>query len=76
MFQPGTAVDDASRLFISGWDPTHVNGGNVRGWGKTNDNHVPPEPGACWDQNGDTAPMGLRDLSIEEKEVCFQTRAI
>lgn len=60
---------DPSRLFISGWNPNHVNGSSARGWGKTSDNHVPQEPGACWDQNGDTAPMGLQELSIEEKEV-------
>ncbi|KID76531.1 GYF domain-containing protein mpd2 [Metarhizium brunneum] len=60
--------DDATRLFIPGWDPTHVNGGNVRGWGKTNDSNVPQEPGACWDHDGHTAPMGLHEFSTEEKE--------
>ncbi|TWU79052.1 hypothetical protein ED733_008567 [Metarhizium rileyi] len=68
MFQTQKPGDDVSRLFISGWDPAHLNGGNVRGWGKTNDSHVPQEPGACWDHNGHTAPMGLLDFSAEEKE--------
>lgn len=74
MFRSQRAADDPSRLFISGWDPTQVNGGNVRGWGKTNNNHVPQEPEVCWDQNGDTAPMGLHDFSVEEKEVSFHLR--
>ncbi|CAM1511008.1 Fc.00g085210.m01.CDS01 [Cosmosporella sp. VM-42] len=60
--------DDASRLFIQGWNPGHINGNSARGWGKPNDNHIPQEPGACWDDAGDTAPMGLQDLSLQEKE--------
>ncbi|KHN99336.1 GYF domain protein [Metarhizium album ARSEF 1941] len=68
MFRSQKPGDDPSRLFIPGWDPTHVNGGNARGWGKTNDTHVPQEPGACWDHDGHTAPMGLHEFSTEEKE--------
>ncbi|GAO17358.1 hypothetical protein UVI_02038780 [Ustilaginoidea virens] len=68
MFRSQKISDDPSRLFISGWDPSHVNGGNVRGWGKSNDNYVPQEPGACWDPNGDNTPLGLHSLSTEEKE--------
>lgn len=69
MYRSQRAGDDPSRLFISGWDPSSVNGSNTRGWGKSGDNHVPQEPGACWELNGDTTPMGLHDLSVEEKEV-------
>jgi PERQ amino acid-rich with GYF domain-containing protein len=65
----GRKADDPSRLFISGWDPSLINGSSGRGWGKSNENHVPQEPGACWDQNGDGAPLGLQELSSEEVEV-------
>ncbi|KND91550.1 GYF domain-containing protein mpd2, partial [Tolypocladium ophioglossoides CBS 100239] len=68
MYRPQRAGDDPSRLFISGWDPSSINGSNARGWGTSGDNHVPQEPGACWELNGDTTPMGLHDLSVEEKE--------
>ncbi|KAF4507763.1 hypothetical protein G6O67_004226 [Ophiocordyceps sinensis] len=68
MFRSQNPADDSSHLFMSGWNPTSLNGGGSRGWGKSGDNPVPQEPGACWDQNGDTAPMGLLDLSPEEKE--------
>ncbi|KAF4468222.1 gyf mpd2, partial [Fusarium albosuccineum] len=61
-------TDNASRLFASSWNPSQVNGHAPRGWGKTNDNHIPQEPGACWDDTGDTTPMGLQDMSSEEKE--------
>lgn len=66
----GRKGDDPSRLFISGWDPSHINGSSGRGWGKSNENHGPQEPGACWDQAGDAAPLGLQGLSQEETEVC------
>lgn len=67
---------DASRLFLSGWDPSNVNGAAGRGWGKSNDNHVPQEPGACWDQLGESTPLGLQGRSSEEKEVSFEANAV
>ncbi|KAG5978797.1 hypothetical protein E4U55_005912 [Claviceps digitariae] len=69
IYRSQKAGDDPSRLFISGWDPSQVNGSsNARGWGKANDSHIPQEPGACWHPNGETTPMGLHELSAEEKE--------
>lgn len=69
MFRSQHTADDPSHLFMSGWNPSNLNGGPSRGWGKSGDNPVPQEPGACWDQHGVTAPLGLLDLSTEEKEV-------
>lgn len=69
MFGPGKPRVNLDSLFIPGWDPSLINGNAGRGWGKSNENHVPQEPGACWDPNGETTPMGLQSLSAEEKEV-------
>ncbi|KAG5923235.1 hypothetical protein E4U61_004041 [Claviceps capensis] len=69
IYRAKKAGHDPSRLFISGWDPSQVNGGTARGWGKSSDSHIPQEPGACWHPNGETTPMGLHELSAEEKEV-------
>lgn len=69
MFRSPNPNDDASHLFMPGWNPASVNGGGSRGWGKSTDNPIPQEPGACWEQNGDSIPMGLHELSAEEKEV-------
>lgn len=69
VFRAQKMGDDTSRLFISGWDPSNINGNSGRGWGKSVENHIPQEPGACWDQNGDTMPMALQDYSLDEKEV-------
>lgn len=65
------AAEDPSRLYMAGWNPAHVNGSGSRAWGKSNENHVPQEPGACWDPNGDSTPMGHHSLNAEEKEVCI-----
>lgn len=69
VFRAQKMSDDPSRLFISGWDPSNVNGSSGRGWGKSNETHIPQEPGACWDRSGETAPMALQDYSQDEKEV-------
>ncbi|KAG6027954.1 hypothetical protein E4U41_000806 [Claviceps citrina] len=68
MFRTQKVGDDPSRLFIPGWDPSQINAGNTRGWGKANDGHIPQEPGACWNSNSETTPLGLHELSAEEKE--------
>ncbi|KAM0187458.1 hypothetical protein ACHAPA_008356 [Fusarium lateritium] len=68
MFRPQKPGEDATHLFAQGWNPGQVNGHAPRGWGKSNDNHIPQEPGACWDDVGDITPMGLQDMSLEEKE--------
>ena len=69
LYRPQRSADDPSRLFMQGWNPGHVNGGGSRAWGKSNDNHIPQEPGACWDQNGESTPMGHSSLTTDEKEV-------
>ncbi|KAJ6443167.1 GYF domain-containingprotein [Purpureocillium lavendulum] len=68
MFRAQKSPDDTSRLFIPGWDPSTINGGGGRAWGKSSDAHIPQEPNVCWDQTGETLPMGLQDLSLDEKE--------
>lgn len=69
MYQSQRPGGNPSHLFISGWDPSNASGSGVRGWGKSNENHVPQDPGTCWDFNGDTAPIGLSGFSQDEKEV-------
>lgn len=69
IYAPSQPVEASSHLFVSGWNPDQANGNMTRNWGKSNDNYVPQEPGACWDSSGDTLPIGLQQLSIDEKEV-------
>lgn len=67
MYRPQAPAADPSRLFYSTWDPSHANG-YARGWSK-NESHVPQEPGLCWDENGGSTPLGLQDMSVDEREV-------
>ncbi|KAK8119970.1 uncharacterized protein PG998_004596 [Apiospora kogelbergensis] len=63
---------DASSLFVSGWNPGHVNGNSTatRGWGNRNDTHVlPQEPDLCWDASASTIASNLRDLTAEESDL-------
>jgi PERQ amino acid-rich with GYF domain-containing protein len=69
MYQSQRPAGNPSHLFIPGWDPSNSGGAAARGWGKSNENHVPQDPGTCWDANGQTAPIGLSAFTEEEKEV-------
>ena len=76
VFRSQKGGEDPSRLFIPGWDPSHVNGSRARGgWGNSLESHVPQDPGACWAQNGDSTPIGLHGLSSDEKEVRIPVQA-
>ncbi|KAM0245255.1 hypothetical protein ACHAQJ_010601 [Trichoderma viride] len=68
MYHSQRPSGNPSHLFISGWDPSNGSGAGVRGWGKSSENHVPQDPGTCWDVNGDTVPIGLQGFSPEERE--------
>lgn len=70
LYPRSTGYTSPSRLYMPGWNPGQVNGGGSRAWGKSNENHVPQEPGACWNPNGDSTPMGLQGYTTEEREVC------
>ncbi|CAK7236476.1 kinesin-like protein [Sporothrix bragantina] len=64
---PQTAID-VSNLFVGGWSTTQVNGA-PRGWGKSSEGTIPQDPTVCWDSNGNVAPIGLQQMTEEEKEV-------
>ncbi|KAL3960577.1 hypothetical protein ACCO45_005694 [Purpureocillium lilacinum] len=74
IFRTQKLGDGPSRLFIPGWDPSSINGSSGRAWGKSSDNHVPQEPNLCWEQTGETLPMGVQDLTVEEKDVRILNR--
>ncbi|KAJ3553405.1 hypothetical protein NPX13_g10893 [Xylaria arbuscula] len=60
---------DVSAFFVSGWNPGHANGISARGWGKSTDSHVlPQEPDICWDTSASTKPIGLEEMTSEERE--------
>ncbi|KXJ95128.1 hypothetical protein Micbo1qcDRAFT_187381 [Microdochium bolleyi] len=65
-----TNIPDVSSLFAPGWQPGQINGSAGRGWGKTAENHpAPQEPDVCWDNNGSVRPVGMTEMTSEEKEL-------
>ena len=64
-----TGAVDVDGLFVGGWNTTQVNGA-PRGWGKSSEGTVPQDPTVCWDTNGGITPVGLQEMTEEEKEVC------
>ncbi|KAH6676552.1 hypothetical protein B0J14DRAFT_616038 [Halenospora varia] len=68
--ESGALNGDVSRLFASNWNPEHSNGANGRtGWGKSNDGRESYGPEICWDANGNSRPVGLEEMSEQEKTI-------
>lgn len=60
---------DVSKLLVNTWDPGHTNGTNGRGWSKGDSAGNSHGPEACWDESGSTLPIGLEEMTEEEKNV-------
>ncbi|CAG8962307.1 hypothetical protein HYFRA_00005362 [Hymenoscyphus fraxineus] len=68
--ESGGLQGDVSRLFVNNWNPEQSNGTNGRtGWGKSGDGRDSYGPEACWDTNGLIRPVGLEEMSEQEKVV-------
>ncbi|KAI9693165.1 MAG: hypothetical protein M1822_005161 [Bathelium mastoideum] len=64
-------AQDLSALFVGGWDGRDRNGANhvdhnVRGEGP---NSLPQGAEICWELNGGLQPLGLSEMTEEEKEL-------
>lgn len=60
-------------LYMGGWEPQATNGTPLMPWSKKDDHTRDSQPGAdiCWDHDGAVLPLGLMDMTEEEKEVCW-----
>lgn len=66
----GSQVVDVSSLLMDGFNPGgHINGHSSRGWGKPNETNAHNDPTVCWNTEGSSVPLGLQDMSADEKEV-------
>ncbi|CAK7266591.1 kinesin-like protein [Sporothrix epigloea] len=59
---------DVSDLFVGGWSNAQLNG-TPRGWGKASEATVSQDPTVCWDSSGNVMPIGLQEMTEEEKEI-------
>ena len=68
----GFQRDSLISSYVGGWEPHMTNGGTPGGWNRRDDSSRDHVPGSdvCWDQGGSVIPLGLVDLTDEEKEVC------
>lgn len=60
-----------SELYAGGWEPQITNGTSGSSWGRRDDHLKDAQPGAdiCWDHDGSVLPLGLVDMTDEEREV-------
>ncbi|PSR78785.1 hypothetical protein BD289DRAFT_485863 [Coniella lustricola] len=66
----GSQAVDVSSLLMEGFQPGgHVNGHSSRAWGKPTETSSHNDPTVCWNNDGSSIPLGLQDMSIDEKEL-------
>jgi PERQ amino acid-rich with GYF domain-containing protein len=70
--ESGASNGDISHLYENGWDPKQSNGANGRSsWGKSSDGRDTQGPGIAWESKGNIQPVGLEEMTEEEKIVGF-----
>jgi PERQ amino acid-rich with GYF domain-containing protein len=67
-------ADGLSSLSMGAWEPHATNGVSGASWGRNHDQSRDSQSGVdqCWDRDGSIEPLGLRDLTDEEREVRFR----
>lgn len=62
--------DGLDALYAGGWEPQSMNGASGGAWGRSNEHgkENPPGPDVCWDREGTMQPLGLSEMTEEEKE--------
>jgi PERQ amino acid-rich with GYF domain-containing protein len=73
--ESGAANGDISHLYENGWDPKQSNGANGRSsWGKSSDGRDTQGPSIAWEPKGNIQPIGLEEMTEEEKIVGYARR--
>ena len=64
--------DGLASLYVGAWEPNISNGTSNAAWGRREDPGRESQTGVdiCWDRDGSIHPLGLMDMTEEEKEVC------
>lgn len=70
--------DGLSDLYVGNWEPSISNGTSASNWGRKDDHGREGQGGVdlCWDRDGNVQPLGLHDLTEDEKEVCLMSRLL
>jgi len=64
--------DGLSELYAGAWEPNVSNGTSGASWGRRDDQGRESQSGVdlCWDRDGGILPLGLTEMTEDEKEVC------
>ncbi|OCK84296.1 hypothetical protein K432DRAFT_378700 [Lepidopterella palustris CBS 459.81] len=70
---PDDINDGLSSLYVGTWEPHISNGTSSASWGRKEDLTKESQTGVdiCWDHDGSSYPVGLNELTEEEKETFF-----
>ncbi|KAI9371288.1 hypothetical protein BJX61DRAFT_543826 [Aspergillus egyptiacus] len=64
----GVISKNVADYFVADWNP-HIETSSVNGaWGKRDDKDNPTGAEVCWDHQGQVEPLGLVDMTDDEKE--------
>lgn len=67
----GALAKNMGDHFLASWDPHDDTAATNGAWAKKEDQKdSPPGPEVCWDYLGHYEPLGLIDMTEEEREVC------
>ena len=56
-------------LYVGGWNPEITTSTNNDTWVRRDEQKDVTGPEVCWDMSGSVEPLGLREMTEEEKEV-------
>jgi PERQ amino acid-rich with GYF domain-containing protein len=64
--------DGLSDLYAGAWEPNASNGASAASWGRRDDHGREGQSGVdlCWDRDGGVLPLGLTEMTEDEREVC------
>ena len=67
---PATSSKNLSDLFVGGWNPGDASTTSNGAWSKKDDHKDSAAgPEVCWDHEGKVIPLGMIDITEEEREV-------
>ena len=71
----GGLRDGLPTLYVGGWQPDLANGVSSSSWGRSeHDRDTQSAVNACWEADGNIEPLGLLEMTNEEREVGLGTQ--
>jgi PERQ amino acid-rich with GYF domain-containing protein len=68
----GNATKSLADVLTEGWSPGTIGTSSNGGWSRRDEQKDHTGPEICWDHDGTVQPLGLIDMTEEEKEVRYR----